>query len=69
MGGWNSWLYEDYEEENGASRGSFSRDFGGGEVHLHQTINVNAQPSNNWHTDMMRAFHLASISTSLRLIR
>ena len=69
MGGWNSWLYEDYEEENGASRGSFSQDFGDREVHLHQTINVNAQPSNSWHTDMMRAVHLASISTSLRLMR
>lgn len=69
MGGWNSWFYEDYEEEISVGRGSFSQDFGDREVHLHQTINVNAQPSNSWHTDMMRAFHLASISTSLRLMR
>lgn len=69
MGGWNSWFNEDYEEEISVGRGSFSQDFGGREVHLHQTINVNAQPSNNWHTDMMRAFHLASISASLRSMR
>lgn len=69
MGGWNSWPYDDYERDVDAGHGLFSQDFGDREVHLHQTINVNAQPSNSWHTDMMRAFHLASISASLRSMR